>query len=251
MTWTAPLLTPGVQPVRRLVIFPHSGAGPGGYRPLVATGLPADTQILGVTLPGRERRMDEPCATDVRQIVHAIAAELHGFQAMPTVLFGHSFGAQLAAALASACPGLCGSVVLSAHTPPADFRAPGRSDALDPATMLATGDTPADVLDDPHLHDWLLHLLSADLDLNRQAAGLLQETELRVPILVLGGAHDPLVDKSALFGWQRHAAAGFRARILPGGHFYFHQEPAAHQVRAELHTLLADTPALAEFTDLR
>lgn len=245
MTWTAPLLPPGMPPTRRLMVFPHSGAGPSGYRSLVATGLPADTEILGVTLPGRERRMDEPCATDIRQTVRAIATELRGLAAMPTVLFGHSFGAQLAAAVAAACPGLCGGVMLSAQPPPAHYHAPGGSDGLNPAKMLAAGDTPAEVLDDPQLRDWLLHLLDSDLDLSRQAAHLLQDTALDVPVTVLGGADDPLVDMSALPGWQRHARAGFRARILPGGHFYFHQEPATGQVRTELHTLLADAPPTA------
>lgn len=46
-------------PRARLLVFPHSGSGPNSLFPLVEP-LPEDVEVLGLSLPGRERRFGEP-----------------------------------------------------------------------------------------------------------------------------------------------------------------------------------------------
>lgn len=238
MTWTMPLTDRRGPARRRLVVFPHAGAGPSSYWPLVSRDLPADTEILGVVLPGREHRMNEPFATDLQQVVRSIVAELRSTVAMPTVFFGHSFGALLAAAVTVSCPGVCHAAVLSSQLPPPQFRFPRPGALIDAPMLLATGEAPAEIRDNPALRGWLLDLLGADLDLCRQAAHFIQDAKLDVPVGVLGGTTDEVVAADLLPGWQPYASTPLRLRLLPGGHFYLRQEDAAAQVRAELRALL-------------
>jgi surfactin synthase thioesterase subunit len=54
-----PAPSPPDRAVGRVVVLAHAGGGPRALRPVVDF-LPGDLEVAEVTLPGRERRQDEP-----------------------------------------------------------------------------------------------------------------------------------------------------------------------------------------------
>ncbi|MFB6818398.1 thioesterase II family protein [Streptomyces sp. NPDC056347] len=241
--WTAPL-RPVACPARRLVVFPHAGSGPRRYAEL-ASALPDDADVLGVTLPGRERRDAEPAGTTVREAVSAIAGEVAALPPAPTVFYGHSMGALLATATAYAAPGQCHFLVASCSPPgrfPHSRLPPGRGatpheDEL--AAILSRHGLPADAPDNrslPPAHTVLAHDL-------RLAHGLLTAVEvvsLPVPLIALGGRDDHLVDPELLSLWGKFTSVSFRAQLVDGGHFFPFTPYGGQAVLDELSAALAD-----------
>jgi surfactin synthase thioesterase subunit len=232
--WTASLRPVDAPARRRLVVFPHAGSGPNAYLPLL-TPLPEDVEVLGVTLPGRERRVDEPCTDDIGYIIDSITVELLQRPPLPTVLFGHSLGAQLAFGIATAHPELCSTLAISAQMPPAEFQLPDRPNGRpDVDVFLRGADVPPELLEDPQTRDWLSALLASDLSLSQQAAQRYRASVVNVPLLVLGGDDDPLVSSARLRGWREHAGSDVRTRTFSGGHFYLFGKEAGVDLRSEL-----------------
>lgn len=217
--WTA-VLHPADRTGSRLVAFHHAGSGAQRYRSLLA-GLPGDTEVVGVTLPGRERRAAEAPGTSLSEAVAAIGAELDGLLPVPTVFYGHSMGALLAVATAHAGAGRCGALVVSCSVPgaagyPHPLRLRSREGV---AEVLALHGLSADALDDAGL-DPARRALAHDLSLTREALLAVGAMRLTVPLTALAGTGDPLVDPGALPLWAGFTSGEFRARPAEGGHFF-------------------------------
>jgi surfactin synthase thioesterase subunit len=220
--WTAVLRAAQEEPARRLVLVPHAGSGPNALMPAVA-GLPGDYEIVGVTMPGRERRLAEEVvdlSADPHAVVAGILDELAALPRRHTVLLGHSMGAGVAVALTLAKPDGFAAAVLSAY--PSGGAAPERAGSWTDADLLEIlrlgGGTPDAVLTTEFWRRQVLDVLRADLALSARLGEL--PGRVPVPLTVLGGASDELVPAVELGGWARRAGAGLRSRILPGGHFY-------------------------------
>ncbi|MEV7966147.1 alpha/beta fold hydrolase [Sphaerisporangium sp. NPDC088356] len=226
------------EPEGRVVIFPHGGAGPNVLSPLLA-GLPQEYDVLGVTLPGRERRFSEGFAetpANPAVVVNGIMEELARLPVRPTVFFAHSMGVAVAVAVALADPGLRARLVLSAH-PPGGTKVQQAAE-YDDETLLAIieqgGGTPAEILENPFWREYVLGLLRSDLAL---AARLVRQNltgRLSVPLTVLGGDRDELVKVEDLLPWEARTDAGARMRVFPGGHFYLLDEANRDAVANEI-----------------
>lgn len=223
-------------PRARVIALAHSGAGPNALLPLLRR-LHPDAEVLGVTLPGRERRFAESCAglaDDIDGLLARIRAELAAEPPLPTGYFGHSMGAALAAALALADPGGCRKLVLSGH-PTLESRA-GRAEDWTEDDLLDVirlgGGTPAEILADPVIKEHLLTVLRCDLTLGRRLAERNAGRPLPVPPTVLGGLDDELVPPAELDAWAERVP--LRRRLYPGGHFYLLDEANLDAVAAEI-----------------
>ncbi|WP_149183556.1 thioesterase II family protein [Streptomyces sp. TRM49041] len=222
--WTA-VLRPASRLGGRLVVFPHAGAGTERYATLVSE-LPDDVEVVGVTLPGRERRAGLPPCLSTAEAVGAVDAELGALTPVPTVFFGHSMGALLAVATAHRGGARCDGLVVSCSVPGArGLRLPGRPDGRDEwAAVLAAHRLPADALENPALND-AQRVLAHDLALTRDAlravgGGPCPPAPLTVPLTALAGRDDPLVDPAVLPLWGHFTSGPFRARLADGGHFF-------------------------------
>ncbi|MGW7074196.1 thioesterase II family protein [Streptomyces sp. NPDC054871] len=226
------------QPAGRVVVFPHSGAGPNALLPVVER-LPAAYEVLGVTLPGRERRFGESAEVAPSELMAGLRQELSALDSCPTVFLGHSLGASIAVALALAEPSLCAALLVSAQLPGgSQIERPAVWDESDLLRIVELGGgTPTELLADPVWRAHVLQLLSSDLQLGAQLGRSNVEGVLRVPLTVLGGAEDRLVSADRLASWKAHSTGDVQVKVLPGGHFYLLDPANADAVTAEIAAL--------------
>ncbi|MFJ3724045.1 thioesterase II family protein [Streptomyces sp. NPDC090045] len=237
--WWPSLRPPGeaVAPRLRLLVFPHSGAGPSTLYPVVEA-LPADVEVLGLSLPGRERRYDEPAGCRLDQVLDAVSDEVLGRDPLPTVVFGHSLGALLAARAARLLGPQCRAAVVSGQVPGRTPRRAHTTVTQEDAVRLLRdgGSTPEWVLRDPDMLAHVTRVLRADIALSREAAAGFEDVRLDVPLHVLGGTADPLVPHEPLDGWAGHTTGPCRVRRFAGDHFFL----LAQEHRVEVGNILRE-----------
>lgn len=221
----------GAGPLRhRLFCFPYAGAGATVYRRL-ARLVPPGLEICAVQLPGREERLTETAFVRLDAIVSALVREIQPLTAAPFAFFGHSMGALIAFELARELrrQGLAmpQHLFVSGRRPP---HLPGRSRPLHalPSAELRRElrelqGMPAEVLDNVELMALVEPILRADFEVCETYAYAAGEP-LDVPLSVFGGTSDPEAPADELEGWRRHSARFAGVRLLPGHHFYLHDE---------------------------
>ncbi|WP_169732958.1 thioesterase II family protein [Haloechinothrix halophila] len=216
----------------RVVAVPHAGAGPHALMPLLSH-LPEDLDVLGVTLPGREHRFGEPWADpDPGGVVTEIASELALLPRRPTVLFGHSLGAAVAAATALRKPEVCDAVVLSSY--PSGGTEAQRAGRWEDAELLdivaRSGGTPEEVLTSDFWRTHLLRLLRGDLTLGSRLSTSTVDHTLPMPVTLLTSDDDELAIGTSL----APGGSRTRRRRFPGGHFYLLDDRNQRGVASEI-----------------
>lgn len=224
----------------RLFCLPHAGSGPARY--LAWAGRLEGIDLIGVCLPGHERRVAEPPLRRVADLVDALAGAVAPHLDRPFALFGHSFGGLLGFELArrleaEGTPPLHVFISGAAAEPARGTEAPVAT--LDDEAFLAhvrtLGGLDPDVLAHPDLVDLVIPALRADYGA-AEAHTPDPAATVTAPITALGGLHDPAAPPGALTAWGRHTAGPFSRITLPGGHFaLFDQE---HNVLRTVRTTL-------------
>ncbi len=225
----------------RLLVFPYAAAGATSLRPLV-TGLPDSVELLGVSLPGRERRFGEDPLIDPAEPLAGVSRELADRTPLPTYLLGHSMGASLALLFARTAPESLNvrGVVISGRKPAGIALEPilALTDAEILGMVTAIGHTSPQLLNDKYWSGRLVQLFRSDTELDVRTSRLAGDHVLEQPILALGGDADPYVNPADLAGWAARTTDASEVAILPGDHFFL-LAPANRNVIAA---------ALARFT---
>ncbi|SNQ49581.1 Thioesterase domain protein (fragment) [Frankia canadensis] len=218
--------TGGDRAVLRLFCF-HQAGGTASMFARWQEALGDDVDVRPVQLPGRETRVRETVAREMRALVADLDRELDSQLRAPHVLYGHSMGALVAHALVRrrltrAAPAPACLVVGAArapHLPVVLAEATALSDVELGRELVRFGGMSAMMLRYP---DWLaaaVALVRADLRvcLSDRPRDLVR---LPCPIHAFAGAGDPLVGLDEILAWRAHTAAEFTVRELPGGHFF-------------------------------
>ncbi|MEW2136833.1 alpha/beta fold hydrolase [Streptomyces sp. NPDC005409] len=219
----------------RLLVFPHSGAGPNILLPLV-DALPAHVEVLGLSLPGRERRFGETPGCRLDQVLESVSNEVLVRDPLPTVVFGHSLGALLATHAARLLGPQCRAAVVSGQMPGRSRRLAHATTTDEDAVRLLrdNGGTPDWVMQDPAMLERVTQVLRADIALSREAAVGFEDVRIDAPLHVLGGTRDPLVPHEPLDGWAGHTTGVCRVRRFDGDHFFL----LAPELRSEVTDVL-------------
>ncbi|MFJ8716847.1 thioesterase II family protein [Streptomyces violaceus] len=198
--------------------MPHSGGGPNRYLRLVGD-LPDDVEILGLTLPGRERRRTEPPGATLDEVLSSLATITS--PEVPTLILGHSLGATIGLHLAHALGEHCVGLIASGQEPRdgAGWLSEHSSDEDVLRLLELGGDMPSVFMADTGWRTALLDNLRADLRLGAESVERSRGVRLDVPITVLCGCEDRLIDQEALAGWSAYSAAECEVHVLSGGHF--------------------------------
>ena len=219
----------------RLVCFPHAGGSANAFMQLSAAGR-SHVEVLAVQYPGRQDRLNEPCATTADEVVDAVLhalAEPEHIDPRPLALFGHSMGAVLAfeTARLMECAGTrpAALFVSARQGPSLPWPLPGMPKLYDADSarildeLRLLGGSAAELLDSPEIMDYVLPALRADYRLLHKYA-YKQAELLECPVIGLAGADDPRVPSDGVRAWERETRGSFAYHVLPGGHFYIEDE---------------------------
>jgi surfactin synthase thioesterase subunit len=211
----------------RLFCFSYAGGGASVFRSWPDL-LPADVDVCGIALPGREARLGEPAYRRLPPLVSSLAEAMAPLLDREFVFFGHSMGALVAFELARELRRVIGRE--PARLLLAAFRAPQLPDPNIPIhhlpdevlkIVLQTEGTSPDILRHDELMQAILPMLRADLELCHTYEHVPGEP-LACPISVFGGEGDVRVRPADLEQWRCHTTAEFDVTILPGSHFFLH-----------------------------
>lgn len=204
----------------------------GGTRPYLSwtEAMPPETELAAVCYPGREGRFTEAFAESWDELAEDAFAAVESVADRPYVLFGHSMGGWMAFDVASRISERDGAapealVVSSANPPnrrltPQDmFPSQSYSDRELLHWMQTFGLMPRPVLESPELREIAVELMRADIQV-RDSFYYHDGATVAVPLQVLTGDTDPVIDPSAAELWRKLATGKFRHDRLPGGHFY-------------------------------
>ncbi len=192
--------------------------------------------------PGRETRFDEPPHGSVGERAAELLAAIADQTDDEFALFGHSLGAlvafeaaRLARRTGAARAGATDRLGLRRAAPiPGGAAAAGRAErrgvprAAAGVGRHASGGAGASGDAGPHLPP-----MRADLAMLRHYP-YLDEPPLDLPLLILGGSRDPLVQRDELAAWAEQTTGDSRLVLLDGGHFYWTEnEQFADVITAE------------------
>jgi pimeloyl-ACP methyl ester carboxylesterase len=189
------------------VVLVHGLAVSHRYLTPLAVALSATHPVYVPDLPGFGLTERPGTAYDVPRHAAFLADWLAAYRLGPVCLLGHSFGAEVAAALAARRPDLVSALVLAGPT-------------SDPAARSRRGQVGRWLLDTLREAKWQVPILLRDVldarpwrvfaTLSHSVHNSIEADLVRVtaPTLVLTGSRDPVVPA----GWRAEAA-----RLVPGG----------------------------------
>ncbi|OEJ35226.1 thioesterase II family protein [Streptomyces subrutilus] len=246
--WTPHL--PAGRAAARVLCLPYVGGGADSYRPW-ADAMPPGVDLLAVELPGHGRRLPEPPAAGLAEIIEALTP-LAARPGPPLVLFGHSMGALLAYALCralNACAAPPAALVLSAMSPAHLVdRTAQRALAENPGALLEhvreLGASPPEVLRAPALRELVLRTMRADLGLLASFPDAATDPlPARTAVLALSGHSDRLYPPHTVAAWEPFAERWEGMRVVPGGHFFPFQDDTVPRLVAALADRRIQSPA--------
>ena len=222
----------------RLFVFPHAAGSAAIYRPLRHL-MPPEIDLCPLELPGRAARIDERPLTSMSVLMERLYHVLQPLMDVPFGFFGHSVGAWMAYEAAQQLRSVDGRIAVHlfvsgrdspkrvcADPPPAR----PRSDDELLSILRRFGGTPAAIMQRPELIAALLSALRADLALVEGYA-VHPGHRIACQITAFSGVDD-VSHPGFLQSWGDYTRGKFRARVFPGGHFYF--SPAAGLLAKEI-----------------
>jgi surfactin synthase thioesterase subunit len=220
----------------RVLCMPYAGGGASTFHNW-SDAFGRDVEICAIQLPGRQDRFREPALTNVSSIARSICQALETLSPAPLALFGHSFGALVAFAVAlhlERAGVVPRALVVAARSAPQLGPLRPLIHALSPDALVREVerryDTPRGLLDDPDLRELSLPSLRADLEAMETYAPP-QGAMLRTPITALRGLSDATTTSDGIGAWRDVASRALRIHEVHSGHWFLETHRAWVQER--------------------
>jgi medium-chain acyl-[acyl-carrier-protein] hydrolase len=235
---------PNPQAKLRLFCFPYAGGGAAIFKAWYKE-LNPKIEVYAVQLPGRENRLSEPAFNRLQPLIEALSQAILPNLNQPFAFFGHSMGGLICFELALylrriynlAPVNLFISAANAPHIP--DTKPPIHN--LPPSEFLEElrrfDGTPKEVLENPEIMELISPTLRADFAV-LETYIYTKSPPLSCAMTVFGGLTDPEVSQTELAAWQEHTTGKFSLQMLPGNHFFIHEN------RLQLLDLLSQHTAL-------
>jgi medium-chain acyl-[acyl-carrier-protein] hydrolase len=217
---------------RRLLCFPYAGVGPQIFRQWPSL-LPADIEVVGIHLPGRELRFGEPSLDDWQELLDPLVDAVRAETDMDYVLFGHCLGARVAYEVASrlqaqGCRPANLLIVSACHAPTTASRRPAMHHLPRPAfrdRLREMQGVAEEVLADDAIMSLLEPALRADMKLAETWNP--SDSVIPSPIVALCGELDPYDAYDDMIEWRSRTSETFTIHQFSAGHFFLHEKQDA------------------------
>lgn len=207
--------------------LPYAGGNMWAYRALEAS-LPPGVKLVGLELPGRGRRGNEPLAKSLDALADDVARQIQARATGRYAIFGHSMGGLVGLLtvrrLAQAGVPLPEVFFVSGCEAPS-MQTRRRRHLLSPTEFVdmlrEMGGCPPDVLADRELLEFFEPILRADF----QAVETWEPVSgpaIDVPLVVLRGTEDEVSQESAR-AWAKESTRPSSFAEFEGGHFFILQ----------------------------
>jgi medium-chain acyl-[acyl-carrier-protein] hydrolase len=214
-------------PKARLFCFPFAGSGAQMFFPW-AELIPSQIELVGIQPPGRWNRLGEPPILSTCQLASECWAEIQTMVDVPYLLFGYSWGAQVAfevmrLAHSDAKPMPSALIVAAAVAPQIPIsRKPFHK--LPDAEFVKVvfeyyKNVPQQILDDPEMLSLMMGILRADITAF-ESYSYKNGPIVDVPIFAFNGKNDAIVPEEAVNEWAKQTTGGFQLETIEGGHFF-------------------------------
>ncbi len=189
--------------------------------------LPPNVEMGTIQLPGRGHRLGEPHIRKLLPLSHIVAQELLPYLDKPFVFFGHSLGALLCFETARSLRRenqrqpihLFVSATEAPHRRGMEELLSGLPKGVLIEKLYEFNGTPAEVLQNDELLDFMLPTIRADFELC-ETYEYHPEPPLECPMTIYGGLNDREVEAESLAAWSEMTVGACKIRMFPGDHFY-------------------------------
>ena len=214
----------------RLVCFTYEGGSSKYYSSWVPF-LRSGVELLTITLPGREDRVQEPLPQSVEEIVDGLISESATFFEKPFIVFGHGLGAILAyetvCKLARLDWLLPKRLIVSGCQAPVDdgsyFPKMSHLDDQDFFEDLVGDDCLGqEVLATPEAISGRLPVIRSDF-LLKESYRPTTDQVLNIPVDVFAGSRDQ-IPLGNLLDWQKVSRHQVHVCVFKGGHFFIEED---------------------------
>lgn len=211
----------------RLFCFPCAGGLPSRFNAWSKHLFP-DIEVCSVQLPGRGKRIQEPCIKEWTVLIDKITLAMQDSLDLPFAFFGHSLGALISFEVTHR---LCHNHnLLPQHvfmcscggpstpiTPPFISSLPTQLFVKELSERYQA--IPPMIQEDARLLKLFLPSLRADFKLF-ETYSYASKTPLHCPITAFSGLQDLAVTQPDLLNWQRETSKDCNLHFLQGNHFF-------------------------------
>lgn len=238
---------------KRLLCFPHAGAGVYPFRSwieLLSEKGGSSLDLWAVCLPGREMRFREPLVKSLDQIVLGVIEEIREWELnIPWFVFGHSMGSlisyKLCCELVKQSLSLPRCLFVSGMNAPVSGEIRGNTHQLpdeffwqEVRNLRGASD---EIFDNHEMRDIILPILKSDFSLVENYMEPQEVAKLPIDIVVVSGADDQKTSPDGLRRWKEKGIGEFHIQMFErGGHFYIHdmREELVAFLKAEIDSMV-------------
>jgi len=209
----------------------HAGAGASAFSNW-ASAAPPDIEIAAVKLPGRESRLNEEPLTRLPALAALVCEAILSADSRPLALFGHSAGGKLAIHVAALLEdaGHCPLHAFISGTPvnltnDTAIHKLNRDEFIQ-AIVKRFGPLPAQITDDSEV--WRIFERSLRADMEAIETDRLSPRRLNMPLTIISGLRDKIVDAGNLTSWQAWSRCQVRYDVVDADHFSYRTDPRVY-----------------------
>lgn len=214
------------KPKFRLFCFPYAGGSARAFGTWSKL-LPDWIQVMALTMPGRDSRINEPLITDMSDLLDVLELAIQPYLDIPYAFFGHSMGGLMSYELAMrlrhrnclrpsrlflagrSAPGTKNEERILHILPEQEFI----------KELRELNGIPTELLEHRQLLELVIPIIRADF----QAIETWKDTSqgrADCPVTAFGGIDDKHVTPEKLYLWKSHTTASFDMQMFPGDHFF-------------------------------
>ncbi len=240
------------------LIFLHFAGGNCYSYDFLKQHLKTAFTVHALELPGRGKRLGEPCITSKRHAVNDYVRQLKEIlNGEPYIIFGHSMGATLGLSVVWEIEqtGLAPSLFIPSGNAGPRVTQAVRLDEKEIYKMndedfkkelRRLGGISEEILDNDEAYYFFSRIIRADFQILETDENFEESIRINTPIYALMGSDEKR--SSEIENWKRFTSGSFQYKIFSGNHFFIHRYPQELAATLKSHKALGPSSVNGLYT---